>query len=871
MASVPETQAGGAAARYRALASLAALPDAAEHAAALATSLAESGLSAPTVLLYRGEHVVTAAVDPSKSFTLRDESPELRRLFLHALARFERDGVFYVPHARQSALAGVSSSRTDADWLFVHLVCEIDPCGTIAIHTDGFPPSDTIAELRAFAGAAAAVLRVRHQLENAQHQLRFGRILAVVNERMRRSLDRREIIAGIAETMREAFGAVRCIVFDRTLAEPSRFAVLADTGGPVVSDAGTLVRRALAGSIVRWDDEVREGHGFAASGVKSAVFVPVVVDGRIEAVLALLFDRAGAVDEEETNALRSAIFQMGMALGNVALYERERARRARAESLERIVRILRDTQFVDEVLLVFAVTASHELRLNCAVYAVDGETLVRQAMRLRENSPVTPPERLERLPLEPALAAEETTDAMLLPRTVREALFGEESGIVVPLRFENELWGMLAFGGAMDAAEWPSDDRAIFFRTLASHLEIALANAHAYERELRRAQERETLAEAARIMLGHTEMRPLADVMCRLAANLVHAERACTLRWNGERYEVIGSYGEGTNELLASLPFALDHRVTVEVPTRADERRVLRVLEGVGFAAIPLARTGAGGEGEPIDAFLVVGRTREERFARGELRILHELGALLTLALRNSELYELMQATNRALHESSQFKDDLLAMLAHDFKAPLTVILGYCELLLEEGVEQRDEIETIHAQAKRLLSLSEDALILARTQAEGFSLSRTVVDLGGFVADAVGSLARESERLVVSIAGEPLPVSLDPQRFRHVLDNLLSNALKYSTDEVVVRVERAGDRAAIRVSDRGIGIPPDELPALFTRFGRASNARNRGIAGSGIGLYVAKKIVEAHRGEITVESKENEGSTFSVLLPLAAT
>ncbi|MHB8148369.1 MAG: sensor histidine kinase, partial [Vulcanimicrobiaceae bacterium] len=93
--------------------------------------------------------------------------------------------------------------------------------------------------------------------------------------------------------------------------------------------------------------------------------------------------------------------------------------------------------------------------------------------------------------------------------------------------------------------------------------------------------------------------------------------------------------------------------------------------------------------------------------------------------------------------------------------------------------------------------------------------------------------------------------------------------LKYSDGAVHVCVRRAGDLALIEVRDEGIGIPADEVATLFTRFGRASNARRKGIAGSGIGLYVARKIVEVHKGAIIVQSKENEGSSFTVTLPVA--
>ena len=114
---------------------------------------------------------------------------------------------------------------------------------------------------------------------------------------------------------------------------------------------------------------------------------------------------------------------------------------------------------------------------------------------------------------------------------------------------------------------------------------------------------------------------------------------------------------------------------------------------------------------------------------------------------------------------------------------------------------------------------------------------------------------------------EPVVISFDRGRLRHVIDNVVGNALKYSSGNVAVRVAATVEGASIEVADIGIGIPEGEVERIFTRFGRGTNARSRGIAGSGVGLYVAKKIVDVHGGRLIVRSVENQGSTFSILLP----
>jgi len=781
-------------------------------------------------------------------------------LFLHAIARYG-DGAVYLDAPQQRPLAGTSAAACKNDAVLAPLKIKQRTIGVLIASVDRRPDGETLELVAAFCRLAARLIEMDRALVSARRQSRDSRLLAMVNERLHKSLDRRDVLFGIVEGVRTAFAADRCIVYQRSLDGERAVAVA------VAAQGGTA---SITSSPIPLDAELRKVFGGLTVRADDAIAVPFVVEGRVEDVLVLSFDRPHQFEDEDVTAVRSLAFHVGLALSNARLYERERARRKQAESLERVVRILRDTQYVDEVLLVFVVTVSHELPVDCAAYRLEGDALTRRALRLREQRSPAFEERIERQYVEPFLAVDEPSDAALLPRAVRGALFDGRSGLVVPLRLDGALWGMLAVRGTPDAElEWSSDERMTFFRTLGSHLEIALANAHAYERELRRAQERETLAEAARTILSHRALGPLAAAMCRLAATLVHGSSACVLTWDGS-YVRAGSYGEDVDALVAESGFDIAHRVERAGAIGGQERRIQRFIDGPGYVVVPLSRPVTDSDGDTIDTFLLVGKPGAERFARDELRLLQELGALLALALRNIELYEAVVRTNYALQESNEFKDDLLAMLAHDFKGPLTVISGYCELLLDGDGAHHEEIETVFSQTQRLVRLSEDALVLAQTQAEGFSLVRTPADLGEFVEECVEATAANNPRLVVSVPKKRLRVELDPQRFRHVIDNLISNALKYSEGEARVTVRAEKGRAVVDVSDRGIGIPPDELPALFTRFGRASNARSRGIAGSGIGLYVAKKVVEAHRGTLTVQSKENEGSTFTVSLPLLA-
>ncbi|MBV8244736.1 MAG: hypothetical protein JOZ38_02330 [Candidatus Eremiobacteraeota bacterium] len=274
----------------------------------------------------------------------------------------------------------------------------------------------------------------------------------------------------------------------------------------------------------------------------------------------------------------------------------------------------------------------------------------------------------------------------------------------------------------------------------------------------------------------------------------------------------------------------------------------------------------------PLTAHSALIGSIELRSARpldaGELESMRAFAALASLTIHADALDHETATASRSLRESNAFKDDVLAMLGHDFRGPLTVILGYCELLAESAPEIKAEIETIFTQTQRLVRLSEDAVVLAQTQAGGFSLAREPTDLGEFVREAVRAFDPSERRITVRSGDAPVWAPIDRVRFRHVLDNVVLNALKYSDGAVEVEVRSTATEAAVAVTDRGIGIPEGDLPSVFTRFGRAGNARRKGIAGSGVGLYVANKIVHVHGGRIEVVSREGEGSTFTIVIPL---
>jgi PAS domain S-box-containing protein len=251
------------------------------------------------------------------------------------------------------------------------------------------------------------------------------------------------------------------------------------------------------------------------------------------------------------------------------------------------------------------------------------------------------------------------------------------------------------------------------------------------------------------------------------------------------------------------------------------------------------------------------------------------LGQYFAVAARNVELYAELASRRDSVVELNQVKNDLIAMLAHDFKGPLTTIVGFADVLADDhriDNEARQYLEMISSSAMRLASLATDTLALSRLEQNELVLSLADVDLVGLVRDVVRVFSVTRPIDLRASAGT-LVVNGDESRLRQVIENLIGNAIKYSPGgesiEVALRARPRGVELAVR--DRGIGIPDAERSKLFGRFARASNARALGIGGTGFGLYLCKTIMDLHGGKIEVESIEGHGSTFRVLVPVHGT
>jgi signal transduction histidine kinase len=235
---------------------------------------------------------------------------------------------------------------------------------------------------------------------------------------------------------------------------------------------------------------------------------------------------------------------------------------------------------------------------------------------------------------------------------------------------------------------------------------------------------------------------------------------------------------------------------------------------------------------------------------------------------------------NKRLRELDRLKDEFLSLVSHELRTPLTSIRGYLDLVLdgeagEVNPEQRRFLEAVERNSGRLLRLVGDLLFVAQADAGRLSLERGRVDLSELAAHCVEEAAPAATEKSVSLVllAEPVPSLVgDRGRLAQVLDNLVSNALKFTPEggSVQVRTRAGGNQVVLEVEDSGIGIPAADQPRLFERFFRSAVAEDQAIPGTGLGLAIVKAIVEAHSGQISISSREGLGTTFRVELPLVA-
>ena len=354
-----------------------------------------------------------------------------------------------------------------------------------------------------------------------------------------------------------------------------------------------------------------------------------------------------------------------------------------------------------------------------------------------------------------------------------------------------------------------------------------------------------------------------------------------------------GHLKPSSNDVAALDEFFTNKRNTVLiVDTLPSEEPMYGLLSRMRIAVVlPLRST------EGLIGHLYIGDQRKSKYTYRDINVLQTISDELVIAIQNArsvqEIKEFnatlqqriadatkeLRASNAQLQRLDAAKDEFVSMASHQLRTPLTSVKGYLSMVLEGDVgkvtsAQQKVLNEAFISSERMVHLINDFLNVSRIQTGKFILERRAVDLAKMVNQEVDSLQTTARVHDLKLKYRPpshFPILyVDENKLRQVLMNFIDNAIYYSHEgtTIDVKLEIVGGDAILTVHDTGIGVPKSEQAHLFSKFFRATNARKQRPDGTGVGLFLAKKVIDAHGGSMVFESAEGEGSTFGFRLPI---
>jgi len=362
---------------------------------------------------------------------------------------------------------------------------------------------------------------------------------------------------------------------------------------------------------------------------------------------------------------------------------------------------------------------------------------------------------------------------------------------------------------------------------------------------------------------------------------LVSFERVTIVLVDGDRAEVMAAAGRGADDVFprgSSRPIAgtaleqvlkgeVVHRESMRPPRYPEERLLL----ALGLESRLLAPVQAGPN---TIGMLGLVRAEPSSFRPEEIELVTLLGGLVATAVQNIRAYEAERGTVDELRRLSALRADFVSLVSHELRSPMAAVIGAARTLQgrwrELSAERRQSFLALIAdETARLADLIADVLDTSRIEAGTFSYTFRDVSVGRIVEDVAttAEVGQDEVRVQVEVSPVLPPVRGDGERLRQVLQNLVDNAIKYSPANGEVHVEATTRDGAVQVvvTDEGPGIPTEDQRLIFEKFGRSTVETAK--PGTGLGLFIARSIAEAHGGSLEVESEPDHGSTFTLSLP----
>jgi PAS domain S-box-containing protein len=692
---------------------------------------------------------------------------------------------------------------------------------------------------------------------------------------------------------------------------------------PMRPSGGSVTARAVRdGKVVNVADVMAEDDAeyktkeiAKLAGYRSVLSVPMIRDRQTVGAITVSRAAVGEFGDKEVELLSTFASQAVIAIENVRLFNETREALERQTATAEILKVIASTP--SDVQPVFEAIVQSGVRLfnDAAVAVVRPVGREVQLMAIAEADPERAVKWASRFPF--PLEREYMHSAAILdcamvdvPDALEEqesfvegrknfALSGYRAMTVAPMVRDNVAIGAIS---VVRAAPGPlSEKQKALLTTFADQAVIAIENVRLFK-ELQSRTEALTksvgqltaLGEVGQAISSTLDLDTVLQTIVSRAVQLTAMDGGTIYEFDepsGEfRLRASENMAAELVEVYRRMPIrlgegvvggAVARREPVQVPDIQGpeyQSRYRELLIGAGYRAIlavPLLRE------EQIIGALTVSRNAAGEFPPETIELLKTFATQSALAIQNARLFREIADKGRQLEEASRHKSNFLASMSHELRTPLNAILGFNEMLLGEvygevPADMKEPLEDIQKSGKHLLRLINNVLDLAKIEAGRMELSLqdySVHDTVESVRATLRPLAAEKGLEFLATVPNEVPLAHgDGGRIAQCLLNLAGNSLKFTKQGTVeIAVELRGELLIYRVTDTGIGIPPDKIASLFTEFKQTDATIASEYGGTGLGLSISRKFVEMHGGRIWIESELGRGSSFFIEVPLRVT
>lgn len=458
-----------------------------------------------------------------------------------------------------------------------------------------------------------------------------------------------------------------------------------------------------------------------------------------------------------------------------------------------------------------------------------------------------------------------------------------------PLKHGEQVIG--AFTATYTRPHTFTEDELLLLNLLAEQAAVAVKNASLYADSQRRLRDMSALVDMAKQITGKLKLQSVLQTTVEVLRGLLNARASTITMLSDNKDELVVQAADGVNpEFVHKARMKLGEGVSGEVVRRGEliyihdahsEPDFLFFSDVVrSLLVVPLIT-----RDEPIGT-LTVDSDKPHAFSESDIQLMTIAAAQVSIAIANARLFEELEeraaeltAAYEELKESDRLKDELVQNVSHELRTPLTFVKGYVDLLMagEMGLvtlDQQEALQIVADKTDEITRLIDDIITLQRIEAGNLQLED--IAMADLIKTAVAG-----HRLVAGKKGlnvvYNLPqntkgvVKIDKGRINQVLANLIGNSMKFSPNggTITVAMEDRPDAVYVTVADQGIGVPKDKQEKIFERFYQVDGSTRRRFGGTGIGLAIVKRIIDAHKGRIWIESELDKGSTFFFTLPKA--